>query len=157
KASDQKFPPAMVEYGYMLMNGESSVAPDPTYAAELFKAAQDKGLPSADFAMGDIVGKGYVPGGPNPVESPRLTNLAPDKGVVPAIYRIGDMYRDGYGVTEDLNEALKYYQAASRQKDDKRTADRAKGMAEYIERQIAEQKKNPPRDPLLQSVQPTPA
>src|SRR5262249_7437326 len=135
------FGPAMVEYGYMLMNGEG-IAPDPTHAAELFKAAQDKGLPSADFAMGDIVGKGYVPGGPDPVESARLTKLAADKGFVPAIYRMGDLYRDGIGVTEDLQESLRYYKAAASQTDDQRMADRAKGMADYIERRIKEEKKN---------------
>jgi len=156
KASDQKFGPAMVDYGFMLMNGEGGVAPDPAHAVELFKAAQDKGLPAADFAMGDIVGKGYVPGGPNPVESARLTKLAADKGFMPAVYRMGDMYRDGYGVTEDLQEAMKYYQIAASQTDDKRAADRAAGMVDYMKRRIAEEKNKPPPSPLDPLQPPSP-
>lgn len=109
-AIDDDYPAAMVNLGYMALEGRGQEK-DPETAALLYRQAALLGNPRARVNLGNLhlLGKGVE-------QSDELarawTRLAAEVGWANAMTSLGDMYRRGRGAEQDYGLAADYYQQA---------------------------------------------
>lgn len=81
-------------------------------AIALMTAAADEGLPVAQFEVGRALLQGAPEVPANPARAVHFLSNASGNGIAPAAGVLGQAYEQGVGVTRDLAEAAKWYQAA---------------------------------------------
>lgn len=109
-AIEDGYPAAMVNLGYMALEGRGQVK-DPETAADLYRQAALLGNPRARVNLGNLylLGRGVEQ---SDERARAWTRLAAEVGWANAITSLGDMYRRGQGALEDPAKAAEYYRQA---------------------------------------------
>ena len=104
---------AMRNVAMMLRTGQG-VAKDPKKAEDLFLAAAEAGLPTAQADLADMILKGEL-GPPNPARALPLLQAAAAANHPVAQYELAQMYETGQGglVPKDVTVARRLYTAAA--------------------------------------------